>query len=139
MRQDPVRRERANASRRGKYKDRQRAYVAELRDQHFFRWRARNWNRNGRGPVTPQELARLWRNQRGRCALSGRPLGRDAHLDHILPKALGGISRLPNLRWLDPQVNVARQHLSDEDFALLCAQVVEVIGRQLLASIEAVA
>jgi hypothetical protein len=85
---------------------------------------------------TPQELARLWRNQRGRCALSGRPLGRDAHLDHILPKALGGISRLPNLRWLDPQVNVARQHLSDEDFALLCAQVVEVIGRQLLASIE---
>lgn len=75
---------------------------------------------------------RLWWRQRGECALSGRKLGRDAHLDHVVPKALGGSSTIENLRWVDPQINVMRGHMGDEVFADLCTQVAEWIGRRLL-------
>jgi len=121
VRSDPERRAKLNEYRRGRYKDQHRAYRGGLRDGHFFRWRAINWA----GRVTAWELMCLWRSQRGRCAISGRPLGRDAHLDHIVPKTRGGSDGIENLRWLDPWVNIARQNLTDEEFAARCAQVVE--------------
>jgi len=130
---DPAWRERMNASKRGnqKYLAQGRAYAANLRDNHFFRWRARNWQHGC--VVTPADLMRLWWQQRGKCALSGRKLGRDAHLDHVVPKARGGSSGIDNLRWVDPQINVMRGHMDDKVFADLCAQVAEWIGRRLIA------
>jgi hypothetical protein len=123
----PERREAINKARRGnpRYLETSRQYSKRLRDTKFFQWRARNWG-NG---VTARELARLWKTQRGRCALSGRKLDRKAHLDHIVPITEGGSGRLTNIRWLDPWVNIARQNLTDAEFATRCAQVAEFIGK----------
>jgi uncharacterized Zn finger protein (UPF0148 family) len=129
-RQDPKKREAMNARRREnpKFRERGREYGKELRTKHFFKWRARNW---GFG-VTARELAQLWKSQRGRCALSGRKLERDAHLDHILPVSLGGYGKLDNLRWVDPWANGARGNLSDLEFMERCKQVAEWIGRRIM-------
>lgn len=134
VRSIPERREAINASRRGneKYLKRSRDYGAKLRDRHFFRWRARCWS-NG---VTARQLANLWKKQRGKCALSGLKLGRDAHLDHIVPVSRGGTGKLENIRWLDPWVNIARQNLSDEEFYERCNQVAEFIGRRIVSAVE---
>lgn len=105
-------------------RERQRDYYARLRTQRFFHWRARLWSSRWQVTVTEAQLLALWRAQDGRCALSGRPLEADAHLDHVVPVAAGGAHTVDNLRWLDPEVNVARQALGDEAFARLCADVV---------------
>lgn len=123
-----------NSARRGnkKYLERNRAYARQLRATHFFRWRARNWS--GKGNVTAWQLMCLWKRQRGRCALSGRKLGRDAHLDHIVPLSCGGKGDIENLRWLDPAINQARQNMTDEAFLAMCNQVAEWIGKRLMVS-----
>lgn len=132
VRSDPVRRAALNEARRNnpRYTAKGREYSARLRDQHFLRWRARNW---GHG-VTAKMLAALWKRQRGICALSGRKLDRTAHLDHISPKSFGGVHTIENLRWLDPWVNTARGNLSDQEFMDRCNQVAEWIGRRIVES-----
>ena len=127
---DPEKRNRWNELRRGKHKATAKAYSVKLRDRHFFKWRARNWSRHGR--VTAWQLMCLWHKQRGKCALSGKRLGRDAHLDHIVPKSQGGVGTIDNIRWLDPVVNQARQDMTDEAFLAMCNQVVEWIGRRIM-------
>lgn len=130
VRLDDVRREQMNASRRSnpKYAERGRIYMRQMIEKHFFAWRVRS---HGNG-VTAKQLAALWKSQRGICALSGKKLGRDAHLDHIHAVSLGGSHEPSNLRWLDPWVNVARQNLTDEGFKKRCSQVAEWIGRRIL-------
>lgn len=124
QRSTPEGHERAlNASRRSWANGRslkQKVYLRNLRENRFFVWRARNWEH---GRISARQLASLWKMQRGRCTLSGRRLGRDAHLDHILPKSLGGVGDIANLRWLDPLVNLARRNLSDDEFITLCAEI----------------
>lgn len=115
-----------NARRRDQWPDRREAYRrynADLREMHFFRWRARLFSARWRVTVTAAQLARLWLNQRGRCALTGRTLGRRAHLGHVRSIAEGDHS-VANLRWLDPQVNIARSNLPDAEFVQLCREVV---------------
>lgn len=82
--------------------------------------------------VTASDLARLWRNQRGLCALTGRRLTREnAHLDHITARARGGGDDLPNLRWLCTEANLARRDLSDAEFMALCSEVMRWIGERI--------
>jgi hypothetical protein len=132
-RADPLKREAMNSSRRGnpKYLAKGREYNREMKSRHFFRWRARLLNRTGRN-VTAEQLASLWKQQGGRCALSGRKLGRDAHIDHIHPRSKGGKTSIENLRWLDPWVNIALQDLTDGEFLARCTQVAEWIGRRIV-------
>lgn len=91
-----------NARRRTLYptnrKEGQRLYFANLREKHFFVWRARLWSARYKERVTARQLWALWRKQRGLCALSGRKLGRDAHLDHLIPISKGGAHGIENLR-----------------------------------------
>ena len=133
VRSDPIKNEEINAHRRGneKYLRAGREYNRNLKENHFFKWRARLTNRTGKN-VTAQELAALWKKQRGLCALSGAKLKRDAHLDHIIPISKNGRTSLDNLRWLDPWVNIARRNLDDELFILKCTQVAEWIGRRII-------
>lgn len=114
----------SNPEKRRRYKQN---YRRRLREKHFFVYRARQWNERRRytGTVTPEELARLWKRQRGRCALSGRKLGRDAHLDHIIPRSLGGPDTADNLRWLDPTISHLRNDMPDEELFELCRDVVK--------------
>jgi len=105
------------------WKPRMQSYLANLREQHFFKWRARLASRDGLS-VTAIQLASLWRRQRGRCAMSGRKLDRDAQLDHIDAVARGGAHELVNLQWLAKEVNLAKRELSVAEFIALCRDVV---------------
>lgn len=88
-----------------------------------------------RGPrrATAQQIASLWKAQRGRCALTGRRLDRSAQLDHKLPKARGGGDEITNLQWLCEAANLAKRDLTDAEFAALCADVMAWIGRRIAA------
>jgi hypothetical protein len=92
---------------------------------HFFQWRSSNWNHRNKAKTTAEELASLWKKQRGRCALSGRKLGRDAQLDHIIPRSKGGTSVINNLRWLDPMANIMRKNVSDKELIQFCEDLVK--------------
>lgn len=70
--------------------------------------------------VTAKQLASLWRQQRGLCALTGERLDRTAELDHKLPRARGGGHELTNLQWVTAKVNRAKRDLTDAEFLTLC-------------------
>lgn len=79
----------------------------------------------GKDRATFRELARMWKAQRGCCALTGRRLTRkNANLDHIHAQARGGGDSASNLRWVCSEVNFAKRDLSNADFLTLCAEVV---------------
>lgn len=78
-----------------------------------------------------KQLARMWHEQRGLCALTGRKLDRSAQLDHIVPKAKGGGDDIGNLRWVCEIANICKRHLSDEEFLILCSDVMSWIGRRI--------
>jgi 5-methylcytosine-specific restriction endonuclease McrA len=71
-----------------------------------------------------QMLASLWRQQKGRCPLSGRKLtSTNSELDHKIPRSKGGTDEKNNLRWLHRDVNQAKRALLDFDFIQLCRDV----------------
>lgn len=78
-----------------------------------------------------EDLSRLWKAQRGMCALTGRRLDRSAQLDHKLPKAKGGSDSLENLQWLCQEANLAKRDMTDEQFVALCADVMRWIGERI--------
>lgn len=88
----------------------------------------------GEGRASTADLARLWKDQRGLCALTGRRLNREnAHLDHIVAKARGGSDGIGNLRWVCIEANLAKRELSDAEFTALCADVMRWIGERIQA------
>lgn len=86
-----------------------------------------------RGGISARDLARIWREQKGRCALTGRKLDRTAEIDHRLPKARGGTDDLSNLRWVTREANRAKRDLTDAEFAALCRDCAEWIGERIAA------
>lgn len=135
-RADPAMSVRIKAQRKARWesggKVKQRAYLLAWRERHFFAWRARIFSMHY-APITAKQLALLWRQQRGRCGLTGRKLDRSAVIDHILPISRGGSHGLENLRWTTDEANHAKRDLTDEEFFALCHTVTEWIGRQIAA------
>ncbi len=105
-------------------RDRVRAQQAALYARRFF-W-ARAGKLRGDRRAIMRALARMWRRQRGRCALTGRRLGRNAQLDHIRPISRGGSDKLSNIRWVCPEVNMAKRDLTDAEFFALCRDVMQL-------------
>lgn len=65
----------------------------------------RNANRRARkveagGKLSKGLAERLFTLQRGKCACCGKSLGKDSHLDHIMPLALGGSNTDSNMQLL---------------------------------------
>ena len=121
-----------HARNRQKRVEKMRAYYG----RRFFWGRAMKLR--GEGRATSDDLSRLWKRQRGLCALTGRRLSRDnAHLDHIIARARGGSDRAENLRWLCTEANLARRELSDVEFIKLCSEVMAWIGERI-AQVEAI-
>jgi hypothetical protein len=95
-------------------------------EKTFFDRRARNGSDLKYSVVAAKMLWSLWKEQRGKCALTGIKLTRDnVELDHITPVSKGGLSERSNLRWVLKNVNQAKRALSDEDFISLCKSVVD--------------
>jgi 5-methylcytosine-specific restriction endonuclease McrA len=98
----------------------------KARDYHKRRFFYISQNHlRGVNRATYKELARLYKKQRGYCALTGRKLYKGSiHLDHIIPKSKGGVDELFNLRWVCEEANLAKRNLLDTDFFSLCLEVV---------------
>jgi 5-methylcytosine-specific restriction endonuclease McrA len=105
------------------------AKMREYYGRRFFWGRAMKLR--GADRATYRDLARLWRQQRGRCALSGRRLDRTAQLDHIMPRARGGSDAASNIRWVCYAANLAKRDLTDAEFAALCSDVMAWIGERI--------
>ena len=117
---------------RAKNKDR---INAERRSHHITRL---FWTRalKFRG-VTAFDLAKIWRKQRGLCALTGRKMDRSAQVDHKMPLARGGSDDLSNLQWTTPEANRAKRDLTDIEFHALCMDAARWIGERIEA-VEAI-
>ena len=102
-----------------------RAYYA----RRFF-W-SRAMKLRGTTRATARQLATLWKQQRGLCAMTGQRLDRSAQLDHILPKARGGDDSVENLRWTGELVNIAKRDMTDPEFVDLCSSVMRWIGHRI--------
>lgn len=110
-------------------RERQTATMRAYYAKRFFWGKAMKLRQADRASY--KELAQIWKKQRGRCALTGRRLDRTAHLDHIVAKARGGGDAASNLRWVCPEVNLARRDLDDQEFLLLCQNVMQWIGERI--------
>lgn len=110
---------------RGAVRQKNRDYY----NRRFF-W-ARRTKLRGPERASHIELARLWKAQRGLCALTGRRLDRAAELDHILPRVRGGRDDIANLRWVCREVNLAKRDLTDAEFFALCGDVMRWIGYRI--------
>lgn len=85
----------------------------------------------GTDRATAQDLAVIWKRQRGLCALTGRRLDRTAQLDHKHPKTRGGSDSPANLQWLCEEANLAKRALTDAEFVALCGDVMRWIGERI--------
>lgn len=104
-------------------REKQTAKMREYYSRRFFWGRAMKLR--GPGRATAHDLAKIWKSQRGRCALTGRRLDRSAQLDHIQPRVKGGGDERSNLRWVCAAINYAKRDLTDSELMELCIDVVE--------------
>jgi len=72
-------------------------------------------------------LSRAWYNQRGRCAYTGKRLGRDGQVDHKIPVSRGGTNAADNLHWVTAQANNVKRDKTHEEFITLCVDIAEYI------------
>lgn len=86
--------------------------------------------------IKAKDLARLWKQQRGRCALTGRKMDRTAQVDHKLPLARGGGDNIENLQWTTPEANRAKRDLTDAEFLALCLDASKWIGARIAAQLQ---
>lgn len=130
--------ERARAIGRAHHSRHREQNCARLRDYYArrFFW-GRAMKLRGTGRATHRQVASLWKQQRGRCGLTGRRMDRTAQLDHILPKARGGNDSIENLRWVCEEVNIAKRHMTDEEFGVLCGDVIRWIGKRVERVVKA--
>jgi 5-methylcytosine-specific restriction endonuclease McrA len=111
-------------------RERSRAKMRDYYARRFFWGRAMKLRSKERASFV--DLARLWKSQRGLCALTGERLDRfNAQLDHILPKTRGGGDEATNLRWVTKTANLLKRDLTDEELLLFCANVMRRIGRRI--------
>jgi len=91
--------------------------------KHYFKWVAK---RHG-GVKNAKMIEDLWNKQMGRCAYTGRrlTLGKDASIDHKIPRSDNGKNTKENMHWVHWDVNVAKGALSEADFYALCHEILE--------------
>lgn len=123
---DPDRVRAYNRQQHALNKDKRNRQLREWNSKRLFRSRA-----NRLKGITARNLARLWRDQRGLCALTGRRLDRTAEVDHKLPKTRGGTDALENLQWVCREANRAKRDLTDLEFLALCQSVTSWIGARI--------
>lgn len=73
------------------------------------------------------ELRALLEAQDYKCPYTGRNLeiGRNATIDHKVPRSRGGTDDIGNLQWVDWQVNKAKTDMTHDEFITLCRLVAD--------------
>lgn len=66
--------------------------------------------------LTKNIIIKLTKLQRGKCACCGKPLGKDYHIDHIMPLALGGSNTDDNIQLLRKLCNLQKSAKHPVDF-----------------------
>ena len=87
--------------------------------------------------VSASDLARIWKQQRGLCALTGQRLDRTAELDHKMPKCRGGTNARSNLQWVTHAANFAKRDMTVEEFHALCVNCARWVGERI-AMVDAI-
>lgn len=68
------------------------------------------------GKLSKDLAERLFKLQRGKCACCGEPLGKNFHLDHIMPIKLGGANTDDNIQLLRQRCNNKKSAKHPIDF-----------------------
>jgi hypothetical protein len=68
------------------------------------------------GALSPKLVAKLFALQHGKCPCCRRPLGKDFHLDHKMPLALGGRNTDDNMQLLRAKCNMEKNAKHPVDF-----------------------
>lgn len=68
------------------------------------------------GLLSPGIVEKLFALQKGKCACCGLPLGKEYHIDHIMPIALGGPNEDRNVQLLRKKCNLSKQAKHPIDF-----------------------
>ena len=76
--------------------------------------------RNAKGTHNAQDIARIYENQKGRCAYCKVKVGKNYHVDHVIPLAKGGSNGKENLQICCPSCNMKKKAKDPVDFAQEC-------------------
>ncbi len=78
-----------------------------------------------------EDLANLFNKQNGLCPYSGVSLvvGKDAEVDHIIPKSKGGSSEINNLQWVLKGINRMKHGMAHKEFSELLSLIVKNISQ----------
>lgn len=130
-----IQNDRARKSWQNGRKDRNKLYLQVMQRVRFFAWRVRLFNTHYKTRYTAKDFAKLWKTQRGLCALSGLKLtAKNCHIDHRIPIARGGSHTLDNLRWTTVRANQMKRDMLDEEFFEMCKSVARWIAKRLIAA-----
>ena len=105
-------------------KDAEREWHRKWREEHPEHWMALRTNRVARnraaeGKFTGEDVARIKRQQRGKCALCKTKLMAYAALDHIVALSNGGSNWPRNLQWLCRSCNSKKNALDPLEYSKL--------------------
>ena len=105
----------ATCGQNGQIKLKKRSYCIKCYCNLFACRRLQNYSL---GPI----LLNMLIKQNFMCAISGikLELGKNASLDHIIPKTLGGTNDIDNLQWVDKTINFMKHNLNMDDFVKFC-------------------
>lgn len=116
-----------------KYKAIKKASNAKYNKRRFFFVRALGIiSRTGFEQCTDKfcaVLSRAWYNQRGRCAYTGKKLGRDAQVDHKVPLSKGGNNDADNIHWVTPAANWVKHEMTHDEFLAVAQDIVAHINQ----------
>jgi 5-methylcytosine-specific restriction endonuclease McrA len=123
-REDVLKKQRDHYQKKGKHTEKQ--YYDDMKKNNPMEWRARNLRRNITKDITKDWLVNKYSQQNCQCALTGRPLTiMGFHVDHIIPKSIGGSHELTNLRLVCEAANLAKSGMTDSDLFKLCSEILD--------------
>lgn len=93
------------------------AYQLNNPDASRIRLNNRRAKQQANGGELSKGLAvKLFKLQKGKCPCCARPLGRDYHMDHIIPLSKGGANTYENMQLLRKRCNLQKQAKHPVDF-----------------------
>lgn len=107
-----------HAENKGRYRELNKKWRQENRDKVRLNNRNRRHKiKNAEGFHTVEDIINLHKIQRGRCAGCFNKLkGKDYHVDHVQPLALGGSNWPSNLQIMCPRCNMSKGGRPAEEF-----------------------